>query len=166
MSLERRTDATEADLIRPLSVEAVIYFADTVLFGRGWEKNDTKKFQTGKFVRMGDEIFLGSSVEYGSQYRRLGHVHIAHYALGYLGYARCEQMRNEIAGRTYDATVLDATGLMLDAGSFMVDNQEHSLLYLNGSSADFGRADAEGRRMTEERARFMLGNEVRLIVSD
>lgn len=150
MSLESRDSVVLADLIRPLSTEAIQYFADTRLEGPGWHPNDSHYFQLGKFVRLGSQIYLGSTVDYGPNYFSLKHWQIIEYA---------ETQQESTQERQSAVTPPE------DAGHFRILPVNGYRLVLDGLSADFGRADEDGRRLTIHIARSILADQVEVVGS-
>lgn len=165
MSLESKSSVEIADLVHPLSVEAVAYFARTELRGGGWRENDSYNFKIGKFVRLGSRIYLGSTIDYGTDSRNLQHWQIARYAYNHLG-LEAERMREQLEDIRPQPRILDLAdlGLLLDAGSFVAADTDQLTMVLSDKSGQYGKADEYGRQQTEDIARSILGDEVKLIV--
>jgi hypothetical protein len=157
---------TKKDMIRELSPEALSYFASIEL-GNDWNKYD--KATSGKFVRLGEIIFLGSRINYGSvdydgQRKNLKHWEIMRFAMSDIGPVR----RAEIEDSAASMTTLKETGLMVDAGmsDIFVDNEGQPVeLIFWRKSYDFGRADEAGRQRTAEIARATLGETILVTVN-
>lgn len=161
MRFNTKPEVTEKDLIRPLSYEALEYYAGVEL-GDDW---DTKSgMKRGKFVLLGAQLFLGSTIEYGKpkngKYKWLRHFEIRNFALDAMSPTEVETLKGyaeSIESRKIDNHV------MLDAGFYSIGINADTIpmtLELSGNSKEFGCANPEGRRLTGELASDAIGQSV------
>jgi hypothetical protein len=148
------------DLARPLSLEAIQFFASDVL-------PKAKKFDSsrrGKFVRIGGAMVIGTTMDYGTR-DYLGDLQfIKHWQLGEL--LRTIPDLDELARATIDDEPQIGGGLT-DAGASLVTIRDGVpvQLELYGSSYDFGWADEAGRARTIEIAQALVGDTISVIAT-
>lgn len=143
-----------SDLARPLSLEAVIYFAsDCLPKAKGYESS-----RHGKFVRIGSVMVIGATLDHGKPDFR-GRLHfLQHWQLG--NFLRADEELAKVA----EATVTDEPqiggGLTDAGGTYIVASKEGvpTELWLSGNSFDFGRADEAGREKTIEVAQALVSD--------
>lgn len=143
------------DLIRPLSLDAVIYFAS----GEIPLAEDDKHTLTGKFIRIGNLMLIGTTIRFGKSDMHGDKDFIRHfYFFEYL-----ERHEDAFTGREVDAISKPICGgLINDAGSsrIVVHADKPAGLMLYGSSGDFGKANEVGRLRTYEVAQLLVGESV------
>lgn len=145
---------TPSDLIRPLSLEALNYFASGAI---PLSDND-KNCAIGKFVRVGGLMIIGTTIDYGEPDYRGRRNSLFHREL--LGYIKEHPELEELKGNLTDLTT---RGIISDAGSTIIRHDQDlspTALGIGGYSVDFGEADPAGRQRTIEIAQKLVGDTV------
>jgi len=147
-----------SDLIRPLSLEALEYFASGVIPSA--EGKSYQRPTSGKFIRIGGVMLIGTTMDYGlpgggedGERKFLLHInmlqHLRHNETELFATVRDLELDNHIC-----------KGVMSDAGSSFIrvdaDEKPYELI-LGSNSYDFGRADEAGRAQTIEIAQQLVG---------
>lgn len=148
------------DLIRPLSLEALQYFASGVIPVA--ESYETSLFC--KFIRLGDAMMLGAAIDFGEEdwrgkKRSIQHVNLLEFL--------------ELDGETYAIAGAAAAsepftrggrypGVFSDGGfaTIRANGSTPTKLVLGGESYDYGRADEAGRQRSGEVAQLLVGDAI------
>lgn len=149
----------KADLIRELSLESVQYFAGLELNPGDWAKHETPL--DGKFVRFGEVIVLGATMDYGplltyvNRRKSLNHIDICQHVFRGMGEEIVERIKSTTPN---DASCLKGTDYLLDAGytSIKTWGGKPYVIVINDESVDFGRGDESARQKTWELAEAAL----------
>jgi hypothetical protein len=149
-----------SDLVRELSPDAIRYFAEMELSDE-WSTDETAL--SGKFVRLGEIILLGTTIEFGPVYRghrnSLIHMNMLGHGFNGMGEDIVERIK---AGAPEDAEYLKGRWPLVDAGGSIIrtykDGQPVNLS-LYGNSYDFGRGTEQVRQRTGEIAQSVLGTD-------
>lgn len=149
---------TPADLIRPLSPEALEYFANGSI-----PVLDHELPLNGKFIRLGEIILVGTTIHYGrldSMGRRPSLLH--RDMLDYL-LENDEALGLPLVDPGSEPQI---EGVLHDAGTtrIRVDEDSHPVsLLLSRESFEFGRAGLGGRKRTAEIAQKLVGDKVEVL---
>lgn len=154
------------DLVRELTPESLDYFANLEL------SDEWKSYEStleGKFVRLGDVILLGATIDFGPlDYRKmrsqLTHDMMTNHGLNGIG--------DEISARVLETAVDDQEYLrnhwpLVDAGKSAIhtDNEGDVIgLTLDNRSIDYGKATDTIRETTGALARELLGSSITVVV--
>ena len=148
---------TIADLVRPLSLEAIQYFASNDI--PVVKEHDTSRY--GKFIRIGEVMLIGSIIDYGKPnghgtYKDIKHVDILTYLIEH-----APELYRE--ARKTPANELTPKNPLSDAGYTWIgvdaDNNPTSLR-LSQDSYDYGRAKEAGRQASIEIAQKLVGDSI------
>lgn len=146
------------DLARPLSLEAVVFFASDELPKA--KEHDTARF--GKFVRLGEAMVIGATMSHGTPDHRGDLSTVFHWQL--IRFLHDDPELHQRAEATYNDEP-HLRGGLTDAGRTFIKVDETGApveLSLGGNSFDFGRADAAGREKTLQVAQALVGDTVRV----
>lgn len=154
------------DLIRPLSLDALKYFAS----GEIPVAVDYESPLRCKFIRYGEAMMIGAAIEFGTpnfQGRKSSILHVNLFEI-----------------LTMDAEMFDAAHTAADAEPFSTGGRYEGIfndggyvtigtegttptsLVLRGDSYDFGRADAAGRQRSVEVAQQLVGDTITVTARD
>lgn len=151
---------TKADLIRPLSPEALEYFASGVIPVSERDKNTLKC----KFIRLGETVMIGAAIHYGTNNWTSGEPKFVKHVDLLDELQRTEALYKPASARLQDEPTLGRLPLH-DAGMAVIlaINAKPIELSVIGSSYDYGRADDNGRQRTVEVAQALVGSETMVI---
>ncbi|HEY1645828.1 MAG TPA: hypothetical protein VGF75_05665 [Candidatus Saccharimonadales bacterium] len=148
------------NLVRELSPDALKYFSNMAL-SKKWPNNENPRY--GKFVRLGEVILLGSTVEYGDedwlgQKQSVKHIDLIHHGYRTLSEDMTRRIEETLPE---DAVYLKDTLPLIDAGQFYIElnNCLPFILNLRGGSYEFGRPDEATRQRTGAISQTILGSE-------
>jgi hypothetical protein len=154
---------TAADLIRPLSAEALIYFAS----GEVPVANRDIDALSGKFIRVGGVMLIGADIKFGmpDEYGEPSTLSSPDLVAHLLG---DETGLYDSATDTYHGRPLPGS-IVHDAGltRIIVNSEQRPVeLQIFGRSSQYGSASPEGRERTQIVAQANVGQEIAVTLND